>query len=114
VVVGVLSDLSVGGRTYRWTEWVPLDQALAEPVLPADPGLYRVRRTATREVVYIGQTGVGIRARVRMLRGIAGDEMPYRDPHMAAPALWCSSSRPAASSRLPASRSRGMPSGVRA
>jgi hypothetical protein len=86
--MGVLSELSVGGRAYRWTEWVPLDQALAEPVLPADPGLYRVRRAGTREVVYIGQTGVGIRARVRMLRGIAGGEMPYRDPHTAAPALW--------------------------
>jgi hypothetical protein len=30
VVVGVLSELSVGERAYRWMEWVPLEQA---PVL---------------------------------------------------------------------------------
>jgi hypothetical protein len=87
-VTGRSSELSVGGSTYRWTKWVRLAQAMAEPVLPTDPGLYQVRHIGSGEVVYIGQTGVGIRARVRMLRGIASGDMPYRDPHTAAPALW--------------------------
>ena len=40
-------------------------------------------------MVYLGQTGVTIRTRVRQLRGIVTDsEMPYSDPHTAAPALW--------------------------
>jgi hypothetical protein len=58
------------------------------PLLPGEPGLYRLRRFGDRGLAYIGQTGVGIRARVRMLRAIAHPEMPYRDPHTAAPTLW--------------------------
>src|SRR5262249_2210442 len=39
----------------------------------------------------IGQTGTGtmtLRKRLGMLGGIYRDEMPYRDPHTAGPALW--------------------------
>jgi hypothetical protein len=71
-----------------WSSWASLDEALHTPVLPAKPGLYRIRRAACEELDYIGQTGRSLRGRLRMLRGIVGAEMPYRDPHTAAPALW--------------------------
>ena len=29
-----------------------------------------------------------LKQRLGMLRGVYGEEMPYRDPHTAAPALW--------------------------
>ncbi|MDQ3656690.1 MAG: hypothetical protein M3457_16650 [Chloroflexota bacterium] len=37
---------------------------------------------------YIGQTGTRLGQRLGMLAGALADEMPYRDPHTAAPALW--------------------------
>jgi hypothetical protein len=85
---GGLNGFTVRGAAYEWQSWVTLDGASKEPVLPREPGLYRIRRVGSAGVDYIGQTGVGIRARVRMLRGIWASEMPYRDPHTAAPALW--------------------------
>jgi hypothetical protein len=88
VPLGIEKQLRIGSREYRWSAWLPLEQALAEPALSAEPGLYRIRRVGSSEIDYIGQTGVGIRTRIRMLRGITGQEMPYRDPHTAGPALW--------------------------
>ena len=76
----------------RWTEWVPLnDRSRFNAVIPAAPGLYRVRRIGRDDLDYIGQTGMGamnLRKRLGMLRGLYAEEMPYRDPHTAAPALW--------------------------
>jgi hypothetical protein len=57
-------------------------------VLPREPGLYRIRRVGETALAYVGQTGREIRERVRALRTIADAEMPYRDPHTAAPAFW--------------------------
>src|SRR5262245_34270382 len=65
--------------TYEWTGWSDLDTALVESVLPSEAGLYRIRRVGADGLDYIGQTGVGISVRVRMLRGITRDVMPYRD-----------------------------------
>src|SRR5688572_22973151 len=70
----------------QWSEWLPLQQSWRSA--PGDPGLYRVRRQGAANLDYIGQTGVGVRRRLSMLRGIYGPEMPYRDPHTVAPALW--------------------------
>jgi hypothetical protein len=51
--------------------------------------LYRIRREGDeRGVVYIGETGRGLRGRLGQLQGVFADEMPYADPHTAAPALW--------------------------
>ena len=74
-----------------WTEWVPLHDAVRGGGVPAEPGLYRIRRTSIPHLDYIGQTGSGtmtLRKRMAMLRGVYNDEMPYRDPHTAGPALW--------------------------
>jgi len=83
-----MHNLTVRGVTYEWDPWISLGPALALPLLSSEPGLYRIRRAGHAELDYIGQTGIGIRRRVRMLRGITGTVMPYRDPHTAAPALW--------------------------
>jgi hypothetical protein len=58
---------------------------------PSQPGLYRIRRAGRADIDYIGQTGAGtmtLRRRLGMLKAIYGDEMPYRAPHTAGPALW--------------------------
>lgn len=74
-----------------WTDWVPLIDAVRGADIPAAPGLYRIRRLSVPHLDYIGQTGSGemtLRKRMAMLRGVYKDEMPYRDPHTAGPALW--------------------------
>lgn len=71
-----------------WTPWCPLRTSPIDPVIPRLPGLYRVRRVGHDDLDYIGQTGMRLGQRLAMLRGLYADEMPYRDPHTAAPALW--------------------------
>src|SRR5262245_44072224 len=71
-----------------WTAWIPLREAFEHAVLPTKPALDRIRRAGRRDLDYIGQTGAGLRGRVRQLRGIDRVPMPYRDPHTAGPALW--------------------------
>jgi hypothetical protein len=39
-------------------------------------------------VVYIGETGRGLRGRLGQLRGVFADQMLYADPDVAGPALW--------------------------
>lgn len=71
-----------------WTPWRPLRTAPSGPVIPRLPGLYRIRRMGRTDVDYIGQTSLRLGQRLAMLKGAYADEMPYRDPHTAAPALW--------------------------
>ncbi len=74
-----------------WSTWVPLEGCWRGTTIPALPGLYRIRRAGRDDLDYIGQTGSGsmhLRQRLGMLKGIYAAEMPYRDPHTAAPALW--------------------------
>lgn len=61
---------------------------LAGERLPRLLGLYRIRRAGREDVDYIGQTGLALRQRQGMLSGVYAEEMPYRDPHTAGPALW--------------------------
>lgn len=80
--------LELCDQVFEWSPWLEIDDVLARPLHPLAPGLYRLRRRGRSDLDYIGQTGRTLRGRVRMLRGIFGDEMPYRDPHTAGPALW--------------------------
>ncbi|GAA4978925.1 GIY-YIG nuclease family protein [Actinoplanes utahensis] len=77
-------------RGVDWTPWVSLnpdDGALSQ--FPTDEGIYRIRHRGRAGLTYIGETGRSVRGRVRSLaRGAYADEMPYRDPHTAAPCLW--------------------------
>lgn len=75
----------------HWSDWQPLYECWRGNRIPSLPGLYRIRRAGQQELAYIGQTGAGnmnLKKRMGMLRGIYAVEMPYRDPHTAAPALW--------------------------
>lgn len=74
-----------------WGDWRPLARASRDPAIPRTPGLYRIRRAGRGDIDYIGQTGKGgmaLRSRLGMLRGVFAEDMPYRDPHTAGPALW--------------------------
>lgn len=73
-----------------WSDWVPLDPAIGDiSGFTTDAGVYRVRHQEQDGLEYIGQTGRSLRGRVRALaRGTFAEEMPYRDPHTAAPCLW--------------------------
>lgn len=76
---------------FTWSEWHPLENCGRETSIPTTPGLYRIRRCGRSDIDYIGQTGgptMHLRSRLGMLRGVFREEMPYRDPHTAGPALW--------------------------
>lgn len=72
----------------RWSDWHPLQGSSRNAAIPAAPGLYRARVAQTGEVVYVGQTGRNLRERLGMLGTCHDKDMPYRDPHTAAPTLW--------------------------
>jgi hypothetical protein len=75
----------------RWSRPIPLTDAVRGAGVPAQPGLYRIRRAGLPAWDYIGQTGSGtmnLRKRMAMLKGIYADQMPYRDPHTAGPGVW--------------------------
>jgi len=85
------SEQSIEAVGIQWTSPVPLEDAVRGAGAPVEAGLYRIRRDGVDGWDYIGQTGTGrmnLRLRMRMLKGIYADEMPYRDPHTAGPGLW--------------------------
>lgn len=72
-----------------WTNWQPLDQLMVISRQISDiPGVYRIRPQGGFQLVYIGQTRMGLRSRLRMLYHCYDEKMPYNDPHTAAPCLW--------------------------
>jgi len=71
-----------------WSTWLPLRGAGSNNQFPARPGLYRIRRRKGEPADYIGETGRQLRGRLGHLQGVYADEMPYADPHTAAPSLW--------------------------
>jgi hypothetical protein len=75
---------------FNWSEWERLDtetEDLGE--IPTSSGIYRVRHPDKNGFEYIGETGSSLWQRLRHLaQGVRADEMPYRDPHTAAPCLW--------------------------
>lgn len=84
------ADFSAANRfDLGWSEWKLLN-ADSFSGFPKEPGLYRIRhRTENRDhLEYIGESG-DTRRRIQSLsRGVYAEEMPYRDPHTAAPCLW--------------------------
>jgi hypothetical protein len=72
-----------------WTEWQPFSNALLFKELPTNPGVYRIRATGIAELFYIGETGRNLGERLLDLRRNTQQEnMPFNDPHTAAPSLW--------------------------
>lgn len=74
----------------NWSEWRILNAETSElGNIPTTPGIYRVRYPNLSGLEYIGETGNSLRQRIRHLaQGTRADEMPFRDPHTAAPCLW--------------------------
>lgn len=72
----------------KWSNWHPLEGASRNQAIPNTSGLYRVRRPEHLSLEYLGQTGGSLRSRLGHLHGVFGDEIPYADPHTAAPGLW--------------------------
>src|SRR5262245_38440988 len=77
----------MSSRPLNWSSWRPLSACWLDRQL-ASPGLYRIRRGDREDLDYIGQTGLRLRDRLAMLKGVYRSEMPYRDPHTVGPALW--------------------------
>ncbi|GER89727.1 hypothetical protein KDW_38890 [Dictyobacter vulcani] len=72
---------------FSWGPWLPLNS----PDIPTDPGIYRVKATLGNELFFIGSTGRSLKGRIGDLyRNVMRDakQMPFNDPHTAAPALW--------------------------
>ena len=77
--------------TLIWSNWLPHLGCWRGDRVPTEPGLYRLRRVGQTSLDYLGQTGsgtMGLRKRLAMQAGVYADDMPYTDPHTAAPALW--------------------------
>ncbi len=70
-----------------WSPWYPLEHIWDGLEIPASPGLYRIRHERGT-IDYVGETGRDLRKRLVELRGVYQEQMPFRDPHTAAPALW--------------------------
>ncbi len=71
-----------------WTAFVPFD-AWNGRVVPTGAGVYRVRVAGADQLAYVGQSGRNLRDRLAKLQSKTRDiEMPFDDPHTAAPRLW--------------------------
>jgi hypothetical protein len=61
---------SLAWENHVWSEWSPLDVAIAPRAAKAPdiPGLYRLRCSGQKRLIYIGETGDSLRKRLRQLR----------------------------------------------
>jgi hypothetical protein len=80
--------MSTPADLLQWSAWRLLATVSRDQEISRLPGLYRIRRLGRNDLDYIGQTSLPLRRRLAMLRGVYKEEMPYADPHTAAPALW--------------------------
>ena len=72
-----------------WSPWVKFQDKSSYRLFPNAPGVYRIKTVDRCELFYIGQTGRTLRERLRsLITNSLRDEMPYNDPHTAAPSLW--------------------------
>lgn len=73
-----------------WTPWYSFNQIMEnKSLLPKSAGMYRFKVSGHQHLMYIGQTGRDLRERVTdLIRNTLREEMPFNDPHTAAPSLW--------------------------
>ncbi|PFP09370.1 hypothetical protein COJ90_20910 [Priestia megaterium] len=73
-----------------WTPWYTFNQIMeTKSLIPASPGMYRIKPIGLNHLMYIGQTGRNLRERVtELIRNTLKEQMPFNDPHTAAPSLW--------------------------
>ena len=73
----------------KWTPWVHFRDPGSFQYFPGFPGVYRVKPVGKNQLYYIGQTGRTLKERLQsLIRNALQEEMPYNDPHTAAPSLW--------------------------
>ncbi len=84
------SFLDINWQALSWSPWVAFDADIPTfKQIPPEPGLYRIRPLGEDFLMYIGQTGRTLRQRLNELRhNVKKEEMPFNDPHTAAPSLW--------------------------
>mgnify|MGYP000211465996 FL=1 len=80
--------MTSGVADLTWPSWFPLQGIGRNRDVADRPGLYLIRSVETGRILYVGQTGRSLRARLGSLRGVYGELMPYNDPHTVGPALW--------------------------
>jgi hypothetical protein len=83
--------LSYTWCTLPWTPWVPFTAGKKEfRIIPKEPGLYRIRPIGKNSLIYIGETRRTVYERINELRHTLRrtEQMPWNDPHTAAPSLW--------------------------
>jgi predicted GIY-YIG superfamily endonuclease len=73
----------------KWTDWIPLKTTpKVRKIIPTSQGLYRIRADGYSGIIYIGQT-TNLKRRTSTLSNHSHkDQMPFSDPHTAAPNLW--------------------------
>ena len=74
----------------EWTPFVAFTGSRSDfQSIPTSGGLYRIRVAGTMTLAYIGQTGRNLRERINgLVRNTHKEQMPFNDPHTAAPRLW--------------------------
>lgn len=73
----------------KWTPWVRFGDKRNMKLIPKNAGLYRVKPVGMKRLAYIGQTGRDLRERLSdLINNTLKREMPFNDPHTAAPSLW--------------------------
>lgn len=73
----------------NWSDWTPLFPTKELGVIPEEPGIYLVSHEALSGIQYVGHSRTDLRDRIRRIGyEIDSEQMPYRDPHTAAPCLW--------------------------
>lgn len=84
-----MNHLPIPSDEFSWSEWTPLLPTEDLDCIPEEPGVVRVSHTKVSGIHYVGHAEKDLRRRVRRLGyEMRKDEMPYRDPHTAAPCLW--------------------------
>jgi len=72
-----------------WTDWIELKSRSKErAIIPREQGVYRVRAEGYDGLIYVGQTNELKRRTGALARHTDKIEMPWNDPHTAAPNLW--------------------------
>lgn len=71
----------------EWSDWHRLQSTNEKNCIPSEKGLYRISHSRTSGLEYVGYGDIDERV-YRLQLGLSQDEMPFRDPHMAAPCLW--------------------------
>ena len=74
----------------KWCNWVKFeDWKFEKKNITNNPGIYRIRPMDKDFLMYVGETGRNLRERLDyLIRNVNKEEIPFNDPHTAAPNLW--------------------------